>query len=252
MNELINEKLREIERRENVRILHAVESGSRAWGFASPDSDYDVRFIYVRPLEDYLRLEGMRDVIELPINEELDINGWDLKKALQLLYKTNPALMDWLASPIVYRRTELVDTLRTLMLRYFSPQKGVLHYLRMAERNTRVYLSDDIVRAKKYFYVLRPILACRWILERQTPPPVPFAELVESQLAGEMKSLVAELLEIKMNTPEVREIPRLETLNLYLSRSMDEIRERLSQCPTEKEKDWEPLNEFFRSCLSES
>ncbi len=249
MKELIEEKLREIERTENVRILHAVESGSRAWGFASRDSDYDVRFIYVRPWEHYMKLDGTRDVIELPINEELDINGWDLKKTLQLLYKTNPALMDWLASPIVYRQTDFAERLRPLMLRYFSPQKGVLHYLRMAERNTRVYLSDDTVRAKKYFYVLRPVLACRWILERKTPPPMLFSELVASQLDAEMKSLVEELLELKMNSPEVREIPRIDALNLYLERSMADIRAVVSQAAPSESLGWEPLNELFRSIV---
>lgn len=78
MRKVIVEELKEIEARENVRILHAVESGSRAWGFASPDSDYDVRFIYVRPREFYLKLERTRDVLEYHINDLLDINGWDL------------------------------------------------------------------------------------------------------------------------------------------------------------------------------
>ena len=106
MRDLIIQKLKEIEKTENIRILHAVESGSRAWGFPSSDSDYDVRFIYVRPPEFYLKLEKTRDVIELPINDMLDINGWDLKKTLQLLHSSNPTLFEWMSSPIVYRQTE--------------------------------------------------------------------------------------------------------------------------------------------------
>lgn len=94
MQRLIVDKLHEIEAEEGVRILLAVESGSRAWGFASPDSDYDVRFLYVRRAEDYLRLDAVRDVIERPIDDELDINGWDLQKALRLLYKSNPTLFE--------------------------------------------------------------------------------------------------------------------------------------------------------------
>lgn len=77
IEEVIQEKLREIELRENVKVLYAVESGSRAWGVASPDSDYDVRFIYVRNQKDYLRLDEVRDVIEWQLDEVLDINGWD-------------------------------------------------------------------------------------------------------------------------------------------------------------------------------
>ena len=105
VEELIRKKLREIERQENCRILLAVESGSRAWGLASPDSDYDARFIYVRPKESYLKLERARDVIELPINDELDINGWDVDKTLKLLHKSNPTVFEWFSSPIVYQTT---------------------------------------------------------------------------------------------------------------------------------------------------
>ena len=105
MEKIIVQRLHEIEEREHVRILLAVESGSRAWGFASPDSDYDVRFLYVRTMTDYLRLDPVRDVIEQPINDLLDMNGWDLQKALRLLYKSNPTLFEWLKSPIVYMET---------------------------------------------------------------------------------------------------------------------------------------------------
>ena len=105
MKEKIQEQLRRIEEAENIKILLAVESGSRAWGFASPDSDYDVRFIYIRRLEDYLRLDAIRDVIELPIDDVLDINGWDLQKTLRLLHKSNPTLFEWFSSPIVYQKT---------------------------------------------------------------------------------------------------------------------------------------------------
>ena len=122
MKEQIYNKLREIEKTENVRILLAVESGSRAWGFASPDSDYDVRFIYVRPKDDYLRLDPVRDVIELPLDEVFDINGWDLQKTLRLLYRSNPTLFEWFSSPIVYLETEFADELRAMMTQYF-PQR---------------------------------------------------------------------------------------------------------------------------------
>lgn len=113
----IDTTLVDLEIRENIRILWAVESGSRAWGFPSPDSDYDVRFVYVRPLEWYLSLNPGRDVVELPIVDELDVAGWDLRKALRLLVKANPALLEWLSSPIVYRATAEVEGLRTLALR---------------------------------------------------------------------------------------------------------------------------------------
>ena len=106
MEDIIRKKLKEIEQKENVKIIMAVESGSRAWGFASPDSDYDVRFVYVRRPEDYLRLEKTKDVIEWQLDDVLDINGWDLKKALQLMHDSNPSIFEWCASPIVYQSCE--------------------------------------------------------------------------------------------------------------------------------------------------
>lgn len=119
MRNMIVERLKEIEQRENIRILHAVESGSRAWGFASPDSDYDVRFIYVRPRDFYLKLEKTRDVLEFPIDDFLDINGWDLQKALRLLHKSNPSVFEWFKSPIVYKQTEFSNEFIPMMENYF-------------------------------------------------------------------------------------------------------------------------------------
>lgn len=249
MEALIKEKLHEIELRENCRILLAVESGSRAWGFASPDSDYDVRFIYARPKEYYLKLERVRDVIEVPISDELDINGWDVDKTLKLLHKSNPTVFEWFSSPIVYKTTPFAAQFKPVMLRYFSSKSGLWHYLHMAEGNYREYLKGDIVKAKKYFYVLRPILACRWILEMGTPPPMLFSELAESQLPGDLEETVQELLDLKINSPEVRMIPKINILNEYLDRSIAEVKERIGQYPGETVQDWEELDKLFLSVL---
>lgn len=249
MEQLIQEKLRELEAAENCRILLAVESGSRAWGFASPDSDYDVRFVYIRPAEYYLKLEPIRDVIELPIDDVLDINGWDLNKTLRLLYRSNPTLFEWFSSPIVYQTSPFADRFKPVMERYFSSKNGLWHYLSMAEGNYRDYLRGDMVRAKKYFYVLRPILACRWILEKGTPPPMRFADLADSQLEADLKGIVDDLLTLKMNEPEVRLIPRIDPLNRYLDESIQEIKERIAQCPDRERRDWAELNALFLSEL---
>jgi len=245
MQQIITEELRKIEKRENVRILLAVESGSRAWGFASPDSDYDVRFIYVRPQNEYLRLDPHRDVIELPIDDVLDINGWDLYKTLQLLHKSNPTLFEWFSSPIVYLETDFAERFRGIMNSYFSTKRGLLHYLSMAERNYRDYLCGDMVRAKKYFYALRPILACRWILAEGTPPPVLFASLADSQFDPALRPELDRLLDLKMNSPEIREIPRVNTINDYLDQSIEEIRGRIERLPEEPTPEWSELNALF-------
>lgn len=241
----IVEKLHEIEHEENVRILLAVESGSRAWGFASPDSDYDVRFIYVHPLDWYLGLEKKRDVIELPINDDLDINGWDLSKTLQLLHKSNPTLFEWFSSPIVYIETEFAGRFREFMKQYYSSKSGLAHYLSMASSNYHAYLRGDVVKAKKYFYVLRPVLACKWILEKGSQPPMLFSELMESELAPEYVPILNELLDIKMNRPEIHEIPQIPELNAYLDNSFSEVQERLNSIENDQNDDWSALNEMF-------
>lgn len=249
MRKTILAKLDEIESRENVKILLAVESGSRAWGFASPDSDYDVRFIYVRPKEDYLRLEKTRDVIELPIEGELDINGWDLDKTLRLLRASNPTLFEWFSSPIVYRETAFAQEFRSVMQRFFSSKRGLSHYLSMASSNFREYLKGDTVKAKKYFYVLRPVLACRWILDKGTPPPMLFSELMDEELDSAILPDVNRLLDLKMNAPEIKTIPKIDSINRYLDSSIEEVRSRIVQLPEDANHGWEELDQLFLSQL---
>ena len=249
MKDLIIEKLKEIEKDADIRILHAVESGSRAWGFPSPDSDYDVRFIYVRRPEFYLKLEKTRDVIEFPINDMLDINGWDLNKTLQLLHGSNPTLFEWMSSPIVYRHTDFLQQLTPYLDDYFSCKSGLYHYLSMAEGNYRDYLKGDLVKAKKYFYVLRPVLACKWILDKGTRPPMLFRELMESQLEESLKPQVQKLLDLKMNAPEIKLIPRVDVINQYLDHAIEQIKEQIIAIPQDKNPDWDALNALFLQVL---
>ena len=122
----IQDNLNAIEKEQNVTVLLAVESGSRAWGFASPDSDYDVRFIYLRPLEDYLRLDPPKDTICRQPDEVLDISGWDLKKALPAFGKGNASVMEWCASPIVYRQAPEWESVKTAVLKFCPAPSAVL------------------------------------------------------------------------------------------------------------------------------
>ena len=249
--QMIQEKLNEIEHKENVRILHCVESGSRAWGFASPDSDYDVRFIYVRPAEFYLKLEKTRDVIEWQLDDTLDINGWDLKKTMQLLHSSNPTLFEWNQSPIVYKTTDEWHRISEIINRYFLMKSGLYHYLSTAKSNYREFLKGEIVKLKKYFYVLRPLLACRWILKEQTPPPMLFSELVESCLEPGLKPVVEDLVRLKMQTPEIGEGKRIDVLNEYIDRSIEEIDALIKALPEECKQGWEELDQVFRSIVQE-
>jgi predicted nucleotidyltransferase len=245
MREVIAQKLQEIEEYENVKILHCVESGSRAWGFASPDSDYDVRFIYVRPLEHYLRLDQARDVIEWQLDDTLDINGWDIKKALTLLHKSNPTLFEWNSSPIVYKTTDEWQKIADVISQYFMAKSGLYHYLSTAKSNYREYLKGDVVRLKKYFYVLRPLLACKWIMDKGTPPPMEFHILMDKYLDEDVKPDVEKLLDLKMNTPEITEGNRFERVNEYIDRTITEIGGILADTPAESAQPWHNLNEMF-------
>ena len=249
MRDTIINKLREIESTEDIKILHAVESGSRAWGFASPDSDYDVRFIYVRNKEYYLKLEKRKDVIELPINDELDISGWDLDKTLILLQKSNPTLFEWFNSPIQYIRTEFYDTIQPYLKEYFISQKALHHYLNMAKTNYRTYLKEETVIAKKYFYVLRPLLACKWIIDRNSPPPMLFSELADAELDSEMQPYIDKLLDIKMNSPEIKKIPRVQEINDYIYSQMDTITDYVNSMNSDHKGSWDKLDQLFLSEL---
>ncbi len=221
MREQVMDHLRAIEAQHQVTVLFACESGSRGWGFASPDSDYDVRFIYVNRLPWYLTVSPGRDVIELPISGDLDINGWDLRKALGLLRESNPTLLEWLRSPIVYREeSEVMARFRALAEQGFSNAKGWHHYASMAKKNFREHLQADEVRYKKYLYVLRPLLAARWIRSQPGVPPMRFAELAQHTLdpVGDV-ALIAEinaLLEVKMRAGEAATSPRWPGIHAFI------------------------------------
>lgn len=221
MREQVMDHLRAIEAEHQVTVLFACESGSRGWGFASPDSDYDVRFIYVNRLPWYLTVAPGRDVIELPINGDLDINGWDLRKALGLMRESNPTLLEWLRSPIVYREEgEVMARFRALAEQVFSNAKGWHHYASMAKKNFREHLQADEVRYKKYLYVLRPLLAARWIRSRPGVPPMRFAELALHTLGPVADAaLIAEinaLLDVKMRAGEAATSPRWPGIHAFI------------------------------------
>ncbi len=250
IREQISEHLKKIEQIENVKILLAVESGSRAWGFPSPDSDYDVRFIYLRPQEYYLRLEKTNDVIEYMLDEELDINGWDLKKVLCLLKKSNPTLFEWIASPIVYYEMPEFKRIRNITAQCFLSRPALYHYFNMARNNNREFLKRGCVRLKKYFYVLRPILACKWILAHETPPPMLFAELAKAELGGEVRSVVDDLLKRKAVTSELGEQEPITELNEYIEKELSALEKTISHVPKQDAVTWEQLNNLFLCFLN--
>lgn len=250
IREEIQSKLDEIEKKENVKILHCAESGSRAWGFASPDSDYDVRFIYVRRTEDYLRICPLRDVIEWQLDDTFDINGWDIIKALRLLLKSNPTFFEWKNSQVVYRTSDEWQNAGDIFDEYFNLRSGVNHYLNTAKNNYKVYLQGERVKLKKYFYVLRPVLAAKWILDKKTPPPVLFSKLAESELDSRISQEVEELLEMKKAASELGESGRIEKLHSYLEEEMASIENSLNKLARDIPADTERLDRLFLSFIN--
>jgi uncharacterized protein len=248
----VQEKLREIERQENVCIFYACESGSRAWGFPSVDSDYDVRFIYIHPRDWYLSIEDRRDVIERPLVENIDLSGWEIRKALRLFRKSNPPLLEWLRSPIVYQQKfSAADKLRDLLPAFYSPKNCFHHYLHMAEGNFREYLRGETVRVKKYFYVLRPLLGCRWIEARLGPVPMEFSALVEKVAPSNiLKQEVFSLIERKQSGQELDLGPRIPVLSDFIESELERLKQLADQQPLLPGQD-DKLNELFRETLIE-
>ncbi len=224
----IDARLDTVERDHEVRILLAVESGSRAWGFPSPDSDYDVRFLYVHSLEWYLSIERRRDVIELPIEGDLDINGWDMTKALALLCKPNPTLLEWIESPIVYRHTPWVlDRLRRLADRSLHRHATSYHYLHLAEGQYRRFIADrEAVGLKKYFYSLRPALALLWLRRNEGGRvPMSLSELLAGvELPAEVETFIDDLVARKRGTKELGTGPRIAALDRFIESEIDAAR----------------------------
>lgn len=251
MQETILQTLKAIEREHDIKIIYAVESGSRAWGFASADSDYDVRYIYIRRTEDYLRVNSLRDTIEGPLDEVLDFSGWDIRKTLELLRRCNPSLMEWYHSPIVYLRTDLWQFLDEKIPAFFHVRSNMHHYLSMVLNNWNTYLKPSMerVNVKKYLYVLRPILCCRWLERFGTVPPVLFDDLCKAVLPEELAPAMADLLEKKKHLDEKTLIPRVPELDDFIMAEIPRLTQVKNEIPEKSLPDYEEVNQYFRQML---
>jgi predicted nucleotidyltransferase len=250
--EIIN-ALKALEIEKNIKIIYAVESGSRAWGFASENSDWDVRFIYVHPKDWYLDIDSHKDNIERMLPNELDLSGWEVQKALRLFRKSNPSLMEWLQSPIVYLEDKsLMEEWRNLSPIWFNPKNEMYHYLNMANNTYRKYLEDETVKIKKYFYALRPLFACRWIMEKGTQPPVLFSEMLVDFQNEEILAIIEKLLIEKRAAKELGERPTIRVLNNFLLAEMAFFKSYLDNFSVQKKVDSKPLNQFFKTVLEKS
>ena len=261
MKKQILDHLRQLSETHNVNIFYAAEAGSRAWGFASEDSDYDVRIFYAPPLEHYLsfNVELKNDEIRTVISDlDLDIVGWDIRKALHLFTRSNGALMEWLRSPICYKESNpAIATLRTLARNHFNPTALCYHYYRLGKNNARAFLKGDSVPLKKYLYVLRALIAVDFIRERRELPYVDFPMLLEhtstfNEDVRAIKREVESLINRKQQTAELGEGDRIPLLDAYINRALNISESAFDNFKRDdlRQRDWDDkLNAIFREAI---
>ncbi|MGQ0674394.1 MAG: nucleotidyltransferase domain-containing protein [Hyphomicrobium sp.] len=251
----IDRRLETVEREHGVAIAFAIESGSRAWGFPSPDSDYDCRFVFVRPQHDYLSLFPQRDVIETELTPVFDVNGWDLSKALKLLLKGNAVIIEWLTSPIVYRaRTGFRAELRELAATVADRSRIAHHYLALADRQMAVSLDTPAdVSLKKLFYVMRPAIALRWL--RLHPgasvAPMNFPVLCsQSRLESGLETTIAALLARKAETREMGRGPAPDDVMAMIESELAAARDHFAETTAPSPTHEEAAGTFFRKAVA--
>ncbi|AFZ24476.1 putative nucleotidyltransferase [Cylindrospermum stagnale PCC 7417] len=248
MNPLIIEKLNKLEEQKQIKIFYACESGSRAWGFPSLDSDYDIRFIYTHPTDWYLTLKEKEDTIEIPINNELDIGGWELKKALKLMWKSNAPLLEWIQSPIVYKKEDtFLKEMQQLGEQCFSAIAVMYHYLNMAKKYVEICSSGEQVKLKHYFYALRATIAGEWIKQKQTMPPVEFTNML-TLIDKSLENRINDLVELKSRTDESYLHFREPLIDAFLIDTIQE-NERIAKELNLANIDLNQLDNFFRKWI---
>ncbi|MFD1737223.1 DNA polymerase beta superfamily protein [Bacillus salitolerans] len=247
--------LRGIEEKHSIQIVYACEVGSRAWGLEHRNSDYDVRFIFIYPIETYLSLDEPLDVIDVQ-SKEIDCHGWDIKKTLKLFRKHNPTLLEWLHSPVVYQDSyEISKVLRSLNESNFQIKPVLYHYVNMAKKN----LEDLTKRndSKQLINIFRPILICKWILTRNEFPPLQLKELIEPIHEQEVKITMYHIIDIKKKTLEESSLQQLEFNHLQKwmteeLRFIEESVSKLQEHSAMKVNMTREVNKVFRSFVLKS
>ncbi len=251
MVEEIKSHLLELEKRENLKILYAAESGSRAWGCPSPDSDYDVRIIYLRHPDWYFSIDNKKDSMDYFHGELLDINGWDIRKTLRLLRKSNVTPFEWAQSPMVYmERGDFRNRLLGFARTFFQPNYALNHYKGIAMNSFESGLVGEKIKLKKLFYVIRPVLAAKWIIENKTVPPMDIPNLLVMVKDDGIKSRIKDLLKMKESANEDYVHTIESDLLEYLKRAFKFIK----NTPTLDRKpaaDSNMLDEFYRELAND-
>ena len=228
MKEKITNLLKEIENNYNIKILFGIENGSRSWNMASKDSDYDVRFVFYRKMEDYLLLDKKEEVINIAFDENLkvcrtegsliDMCGFDIYKYSKLLLSSNPTTLEWLNSKIVYYGNNDIS-LREYMNNNFSPEKLYMHYYSLFKNNYREFVQlAKMITYKKYLYSMRGLLNAKYVLHFDKIPPLDFTQTVkdlENVLSKDVYNKIFEVIEIKSNGLEKDKIKNIKEFDVY-------------------------------------
>lgn len=248
----IQETIAQLEQDKHIRVLYACESGSRAWGIASPDSDYDVRFIYVHQLDWYLSLCNRKDTITIQSDiADLDMVGWDLRKTLQLMKKSNAAPLEWMYSPIVYHETKgFLRRFQKVGTTCFSPNSMNYHYLSMAKKFYEHCAGDTSIKLKTWFYALRTALNARWIAEKEEMPPILFKDIL-SLIAPSLKKDLLALIALKGTKNEDFLFEKEATLLQLIAESIAIAETGKTTLPGSKVNMLE-MDQFFRRMIPKS
>lgn len=252
MEEKIKKYLSDLEEEKGIEILLACETGSRAWGFPSPDSDFDVRIIYKHDKDWYLSLTEEKDTIEYFLeNNEIDISGWDLKKSLRLLAKSNPPLLERIQSPIIYKvDKEFLTGINSVAQKTYSRIATIHHYLSMAKKAFEEVTNTEEYKLKKFFYALRASVACLWILEKKEIPPIEFGKMLNGlDLPANLKTRIGELIEIKSTISETYRHKGEIVLTEFMKTCIERAENESKSLPASKGK-MTDLNDFFLKTLA--
>lgn len=249
MKNLVPRKLEEIEKEQGIRILYAAESGSRAWGTCRESSDFDVRFIFIRPPEDYLKLEEEKDVLEFPIEDGWDMCGWDVRKLLKLLRGSNTQIYEWFASPIVYVDDGFSQRIRPLLEDCFCRKTACLHYLHQADLKNKKLLHTPRHKIKHYMYILQHLGCVNWVLTHGAPPPLDYRQITATlpeELAGDARELLRRKLAAETFTePD-------PALDKRIREERSRLMDKAQTLPRKEAVAWEILDRFFLSELAAS
>ena len=251
MKTRILEEIRRAEEKYGITVLYACETGSRAWGFPSPDSDYDIRLIYKHNIDWYLCLSKGKDNIEYMSDDKaIDLTGWDIRKSLKLLWKSNGSLLERIQSPVVYTEKEgFIDCYLELAKRCYSPIATMHHYLNMAGKSYEEVKGKDEARLKRLFYALRGSMACKWIMDRDEMPPILFTKMVEElDLDSKLKEKIYSLIELKSTKNESYIHEKEEMILNFIDSTLEVAKEKASSLKSRDEKHVD-LDEYFREVI---